>query len=185
LRAEQRLVEQAKAGDTDAFELLARMQIDRLYGAARLITGDADIAHDAVQGALIRAWRGLGKLRSSERFGPWLQRLLVRSCHDELRRDRRWSAKLRLVRPDERWIEPSDLAERDVVIAALRRVSLEHRTVLVLHFYLGLAPSEIGTRLGIPGGTARSRLHYALAAVRAELEADERAGRGGARELAR
>src|SRR5215212_656618 len=91
------LVEAAKAGDNDAFEVLVRQQVDRLYGAARLMLRDVDLAEDAVQQTLVRAWRDLPKLRDAVSFGPLLQRLLVRACYDEARRRRRWSAEVTLL----------------------------------------------------------------------------------------
>jgi RNA polymerase sigma-70 factor (ECF subfamily) len=170
---ERQLVEAARRGDAGAFELLVRQQVDRLYGAARMMLGGSDIAEDAVQGALIRAWRDLPKLHDADRFGPWLQKLLVRSCYDEARRRRRWAATIRLLPAQD---DPSlaNIADRDLIEGSLRAVSFDHRLILVLHFYLELSPTEIADRLGIPSGTARSRLHYALGALRAAVDASER-----------
>jgi RNA polymerase sigma-70 factor (ECF subfamily) len=173
---ERSLVVAAQGGDTGSFEALVRRNVDRLYGTARLLLADADLAEDAVQGALVRAWRDLGTLRDPDRFGPWLQKLLVRACYDEARRRRRWRAEIRVLKPIEEAStrEQSTLDDRELIERAFRALSREHRTILVLHFYLDLSPGEIGSRLGIPTGTARSRLHYALAALRAAIAANER-----------
>ena len=177
-RAIQRdLVVSAQRGETATFEALVRRHVDRLYGAARLMLRDMDLAEDAVQQALIRAWKDIRALRDPDRFEPWLQKLLVRACYDEARRRRRWMAEVPTlatvgeVRADEAMLDDRDLIER-----AFRSLSPEHRSVLVLHFYLDLTPADIAIRLDLPAGTARSRLHYALAALRAAVEAGERRG---------
>jgi RNA polymerase sigma-70 factor (ECF subfamily) len=173
---ERNLVVAARAGDTSAFEALVRRNVDRMYGAARLMLRDADLAEDAVQHALVRAWRDLPSLRDPDRFEAWLHKLLVRACYDEARRRRRWSAEIRALTPI-RVDEPPaerEIADRDVIEAAFRALSPDHRAILILHFYLDLSAVEIGSRLDVPPGTARSRLHYALAALRAAVEAGER-----------
>ena len=178
---EASLVVAAQAGDTTSFETLVRRHIDRMYGAARLMLRDVDLAEDAVQHALVRAWRDLPSLRDAERFEPWLQKLLVRACYDEVRRKRRWLGNVRLLEPvaDRFDDEQRTVGERDEIGRGLASLSPEHRAILVLHFYLDLEPTEIASRLDIPAGTARSRLHYALAALRAAIDAEERGSRRG------
>lgn len=80
------LVEQAMHGSHHAFAELAAASIGRLYGTAGLILRNHALADDAVQNALIRAWRDLSRLRDPDRFDAWLRRLLVNACNDELRR---------------------------------------------------------------------------------------------------
>jgi RNA polymerase sigma-70 factor (ECF subfamily) len=173
------LVDRARRGDHEAFSVLAGGAVDRLYAVARLILRDTDLAEDATQDALVRAWRDLPTLRDVERFDAWLYRLIVRSCADIGRRRRRWRAELTVVS-----IEPaepdraSELADRDQLERGLRRLGEAHRTILVLHFYVGLSPSEAAVVLDIPVGTAESRLHYAIDALRAALAADERSAPG-------
>jgi RNA polymerase sigma-70 factor (ECF subfamily) len=175
---ERSLVTGAQRGDAASFEALVRRHVDRLYGAARLMLRDADLAEDVVQHALIRAWRDLRSLRDPDKVDAWLQTLLVRACYDEARRRRRRLtevANLELVAEPAVGIETS-LAERDVIERGFAALSPDHRTILILHFYLDLSAAGIGERLGIPAGTARSRLHYALAALRAAIDAAERGG---------
>lgn len=172
--AEEQLVDAARDGDTGAFELLVRAQVDRLYGAARTMLRDPELAEDAVQQALVRAWRDLRSLRQSDRFGPWLQKLLVRACYDEARRRRRWSAGVRALPVPEEASLASVVADRELIERGMAALSVDHRVVLTLHFYLELSPTEIADRLGIPPGTARSRLHYALIALRAAVDATAR-----------
>jgi RNA polymerase sigma-70 factor (ECF subfamily) len=170
------LVERAQGGDRDAFAALARMSADRLYAIAHRILRDVGSAEDAVQKTLIVAWRSLPQLRDPERFEAWLHRLLVHQCYAEARSNRRHGASFRIL-PDEGPVardETLAIADRDQLEAGFRRLPPDQRAILVLRHYLGLTPAEIATTLGIPEGTARSRLHYAHRAMRAALEAAER-----------
>jgi len=169
------LVDRARRGDREAFGVLAASAVNRLYATARLILRDAELAEDATQDALIHAWRNLPTLRDAERFDAWLRRLLVRSCSDLGRSRRRWRTEIAIL-PREP-VEPdasSRLADRDQLERGLRRLNDAQRTILVLNFYLGLSPAEVAAALEIPVGTAKSRLHYAIEALRATLAAEER-----------
>jgi RNA polymerase sigma-70 factor (ECF subfamily) len=169
------LVDRARRGDREAFSVLAGGAVDRVYAIARLILRDTDLAEDATQDVLVRAWRDLPTLRDVERFDAWLYRLTVRACADIGRRRRRWRAELNVVP-----IEPAEpdraaeLADRDQLERGLRRLNDAQRTILILTFYVGLSPTEAADVLEIPVGTAKSRLHYAIDALRAALAADER-----------
>ena len=177
------LVERARRGDREAFAVLAGGAVDRLYGIARLILRDTELAEDATQEALVRAWRDLPTLRDVERFDAWLYRLIVRSCADVGRHRRRWRAEITVLPTEPAESDrASELADRDQLERGLRRLSDGQQTILVLTFYVGLTPTEIADALGIPVGTAKSRLHYAIDALRAALAADERSVIGSARE---
>ena len=181
MRAE--VVDRARRGDREAFAVLAAGAVDRLYGIARLLLRDAELAEDATQEALVRAWRDLPSLRDVERFDAWLHRLLVRSCSDIGRRHRRWRAEVASL-PREP-VEPdgsTGLADRDQLERGLRRLTEPQRTILVLTFYVGLSSTQVADALEIPVGTAKSRLHYAIESLRAALAADERASVGADRE---
>lgn len=170
------LVEQAQRGDRDAFAVLASATIDRLYAIARITLRDQDRAEDAVQETLVRCWRDLPSLREPERFEAWQRRTLMHAIADEFRRGRRYEAQVRVLHA-----EPTDsdaaaaLADRDELDRGFRRLSPEHRAILVLRHFQGLTIPEIADALGIPEGTAKSRLHYATEAMRVALEADARA----------
>jgi RNA polymerase sigma-70 factor, ECF subfamily len=172
----QALVDQAKRGDREAFDALARTVGDRCMAIAFRILRDADRADDAVQAALIMAWRELRTLRDSDRFEPWLHRILTNECYAEARRRRRWSTEVRLL-PMPGQLESGEISainDRDQIDRAFRRLTIEQRSVLVFHHYVGLPLTEVADRLGIPIGTAKSRLHHATDALRASLEADAR-----------
>ena len=94
------VVEAAQGGDLEAFEALATAAGDRLYAIATLILRDRQRAEDAVQDALLHAWRELPRLRDLDRFDAWLHRLIVNACADEGRHQRRWSAEVRMIRSE-------------------------------------------------------------------------------------
>jgi RNA polymerase sigma factor (sigma-70 family) len=173
---QQDLVERAGRGDHDAFALLASAMISRLDAAARLILRDPDHAKDAVQETLVRAWRDLPTLRSPDRFDAWLHRLLVRACIDEARRLRRHRLNVELTPIHEPVVDDttSSVADRDQLERGFRRLEPEARAIIVLHHYLDLPLSEVAIAMGIPLGTAKSRLHRALQSMRATLAADAR-----------
>jgi RNA polymerase sigma factor (sigma-70 family) len=168
------LVERARAGDREAFASLVALTSDRMYAIAIRILRDGHLAEDALQGALISAWRQLPTLRDPARFEAWVRRLLVHACYAEARRRRTWAANVRVLpidgpaSPD----ETISIDDRDTLDRAFRRLSIEQRAVFVLHHHTGLSLVEIADAIGIPAGTARSRLHYATRVLRAAIEAD-------------
>jgi RNA polymerase sigma-70 factor (ECF subfamily) len=169
------LIERARQGDRDAFGVLAASSVDRLYAIAVRIVHDRDRAEDAVQSALLSAWRDLPSLREPARFDAWLHRLLVRACYDEARKQRAHVANIRVVSAEPGEADASArFADRDQLERAFRRLPIEQRSVVVLHHYRGLPLNEVADVLRIPVGTARSRLHYALRVLRAAVEADDR-----------
>jgi RNA polymerase sigma-70 factor (ECF subfamily) len=169
------LVEQARRGDREAFDVLMLDVFVRLYAIARLVAQDADIAEDATQEAMVRCWRDLPKLRDTSRFEAWARRVLLNSVAEQFRGRRRFEAQVVLLQREPSVVDDTNgIADRDEVQRAFRRLSIEHRTIVVLHHYLGLSVPEAATTLGIPPGTAKSRLHYAMEALRAILESDAR-----------
>src|SRR5262245_43371662 len=168
-------VVRAREGDRDAFDRVAMQVVDRLYRVARLILRDTELAEDAVQETLVRAWRDLRALRDPARFDAWIHRLLMRAVHDEFRQVRRQRAVVTVLRPEMSTRDSSEaVAAREQLERGFQRLTLEHRTVLVLRLYLGLSLEETATTIGIPAGTAKSRLHYATEAMRDALAADAR-----------
>jgi len=166
------LVERAQQGDQKAFASLAAAHVDRCYAIARRILRDPDRAEDAVQQALLGAWRDLPMLREPERFEAWLHKLVVNACYSEARGRRRWTARIHVL-PIQTSFDPdvaSSVAARDELEGAFRRLTPEQRAVVVLHHHLGYPLTEIAATLGIPDGTARSRLHYAVRQLRAALD---------------
>jgi RNA polymerase sigma-70 factor (ECF subfamily) len=172
------LVALAREGDHDAFSSLAATSIATLYGVARVILGNIERAEDAVQDALVLAWRDIGGLRDIDRFDAWLYRLVVRACYRQAGRDRRRAVvELRLLANDDE-PEPSGIessvVERDRIERGFRRLAPDQRAVLVLHHHLGLGLAEVAEILEIPVGTAKSRLFRATQTIRSAIEADDR-----------
>jgi RNA polymerase sigma factor (sigma-70 family) len=173
---EQALVDLARRGDEEAFADLARAVGDHLMAIAFRILRDVDRAEDAVQQALVAAWRDLPTLRDDDRFDAWLRRILVHACYAEARKRRRWASNVRAL-PTDGLTGTDDIAavlERDRLSRGFRRLSPEQAAIFVLHHYVGLTLPEIAAELGVPLGTAKSRLHYATHALRAALDADAR-----------
>jgi RNA polymerase sigma-70 factor (ECF subfamily) len=177
------LVVRAQGGDEGAFASLAVAAGDRLHAVAHRILRDIDLAEDATQQALLSIWRDLPQLRDPARFDAWSYRLLVRACYAEARRTRRWAPNLHLLPADETMGADGTnvVIDRDQLERGFRRLSIDHRAVVVLQHYLDVALSEIAEALGVPEGTVRSRLHHAMRGLRAALDAD---GRPSARKAA-
>jgi RNA polymerase sigma-70 factor (ECF subfamily) len=165
---ERGLVEQARKGDREAFGVLVHQVSDSLFAVAQRILRDQALAEDALQNALILAWRQLPRLREADRFEAWIHRILVHACYDEARRSRHWRANVRLLPVDGPTTPDAaaDVVDRDALERAFARLPVEQRAVFVLHHYLGLPLVEVAELLDIPAGTARSRLHYALIGLR-------------------
>jgi RNA polymerase sigma-70 factor (ECF subfamily) len=168
------LVERAGKGDHDAFAELARAAVVRLDQAARLILRDPELARDAVQEGLIRAWRDLPKLRDPDRFDAWLHRLTVNACIDQTRRRRRRPIEVELMTIHAPAVTDTAgaLADRDIVDGVLRHLDERERAIVVLHYFLGMPLTEVAATLGIPVGTVKSRLHRALGEMRIAIVAD-------------
>jgi RNA polymerase sigma-70 factor (ECF subfamily) len=178
---DRELVVAAQHGDQVAFMDLVRARLDRLFGIARRILRDVDRAEDALQDALVIAWRDLPDLRDPDRFDFWIQRVLANMCIEHARRHRRRYARLEVLNLADHVAsdELADVVNRDLVDRAFRRLNPEQRAVLVLRHYLGYEPAVIAEILGLTGGTIRSRLHHAHRAMRAAIDADARAAVGG------
>jgi RNA polymerase sigma-70 factor (ECF subfamily) len=175
---QRELVLRASNGDREAFAMVAEAAFDSLFRTARLILRDDESALDAVQDALLSAWLHVRAVRDPDRFEAWLRRLVVNACYREARRTGRRRVMELHVTPLETPAADDvqrTTAIRDELERGFRRLSTQHRAVLVVHHYLGLADDDAALVLDIPVGTYKSRLSRATAALRAALEADRRA----------
>ena len=170
------LVVRAQHGDQEAFASLALACGDRLHAIAHRILRDVDLAEDATQQALLAIWQNLPALRDPARFDAWSYRLTVNACYSEGRRRGVWKPNLVVLNEDMAAARDAmaQVHDRDQLERGFRRLSIDHRAVVVLHTYLGLSLDEIADVLGVRPGTVRSRLHYAVRAMRAAIDADER-----------
>ncbi len=167
------LVERARSGDQAAFADLVHQVSDTLFGIARRILRDPGLAEDVLQDALVTIWRKLPHLREAERFDAWAYRILVNACYAAAPQNRRWASTVRIL-PIDRADATDDyqsISDRDELEQAFRRLPLDQRAVFVLHHHAGLPLVAVAEALGIPQGTARSRLHYATRALRAAFVA--------------
>ena len=169
------LIGRAQRGDEEAFASLALAAGDRLHAVAHRILRDIDLAEDATQQALLAIWRDLPQLRDPTRFDAWSNRLLVRACYAEGRRARHWTPNLHIVPTDVPAEEVlSSVVDRDQLERGFRRLSIDHRAVVVLHHYLDLPLDGVADVLGVPVGTVRSRLHHAMRGLRASRRVPSR-----------
>jgi len=173
---QRELVERAIRGDFDAFSSLVRGSLSRQYAIATLILRDGDRAQDAVQEALVSAWKGMSALRDPDAWDAWLHRLTVRACYQAARREHRRVMVELHVTPDQEPAGATDTteahAERDRLERLLGRLPIDQRVIIVLHFYVGLPLTEAADTLGIPHGTAKSRLNRGLAALRTSMASE-------------
>ena len=176
------LVKRAADGDQEAFESLVRWSAGRLFAIAYRVLRDHDHAEDALQQTLAMIWNELPRLRDPDRFEAWSYRLIVRASVAQARHERRGEPVVHLLPNDAATIAPRGPAEFDRIAdrapleRGFRRLTPDQRAVLVLQHYGGLSLAEIADILGIPIGTAGSRLHHASRALRAALDADDRVG---------
>jgi RNA polymerase sigma-70 factor (ECF subfamily) len=141
------------------------------YRLARAIHIDDHEAEDAVQEASLVAWRRQGSLRDPARFDAWFDRILVNHCRDRLRKRRR---AVQVAAPpigfDPAGPRPETGSDADLD-QAIDALDVDHRIVVVLRYWQDRTVDDIAARVGIPSGTVKSRLHHALRAIRASLEA--------------
>jgi RNA polymerase sigma-70 factor (ECF subfamily) len=167
------LVKRAKAGDLDAFTQLVKVSAPRLKGVANLILRDSVRAEDALQDALLLAWRDIRALRDPEAWDAWVRRLTVNACYKVASKERRRSKVELHVTPDAGTARTQDasanVADREWVLSELGRLDIDRRTVLVLHYYLDLPLPEVAEILDIPYGTVTSRLHRGLGTMRRNM----------------
>ena len=171
------------AGDpTATFARLLDRSLDRQYRLATAILGDPIEAEDAVHDAALVGWRGFGKLRDVDRFDAWFGRILVNGCRDRLRARRRRpiiGALPMLGNLDAGHGQGGSardpvtaVADRDELDRAIATLDPDHVVVIALRFASDLSIAEIATRVGVPEGTVKSRLHHALRRLRTALEPD-------------
>jgi RNA polymerase sigma factor (sigma-70 family) len=160
------------------FRTLASGELRRSYRLAGLLVGSGPEAEDIVQDALTRAWRNMSRLRDPDKFQQWFDRIIVNACRDHLRRRRLITfAPV----PDEALLigttDPFQaVLDRDEALGAMAGLDIEERAVIVLHYWADLTLEQVALRLGIPVGTAKTRLHRALRAMASVLGDRDREG---------
>ncbi len=168
------LVGRARHGDLDAFTALAGARLEAMTRTATAILGNETEAHDAVQEALISVWRELPTLREPDRFDAWAGRILVNACRHALKRRTRIRVREIAVEPETPQQPGLSFAEDDALNRAFERLDSEQRALLVMHHLEDRPLAEIAALLGIPEGTAKSRLFTARRALERALEREWR-----------
>jgi RNA polymerase sigma-70 factor, ECF subfamily len=165
------LAARAQAGDRKALDTLLRRHYDLVHAVCRRITGNDADAADAAQEALLRAVRGLATFDSRARFSTWIYRVAVNASLDEVRRRSRRPAVISsmAMSMEDLGVEatggPALVADRVDIDAALRVVAPEFRAAVVLRDLCGLGYVELADVLGVPVGTAKSRVARGRAAL--------------------
>jgi RNA polymerase sigma-70 factor, ECF subfamily len=171
------VIDRARTGDLDAFESIVRARMDAVYRLTAAILGDEADAADAAQETFVAAWRELPRLREPASFEPWLQRIAVNAARQSLRGRRR--RRVREIPSSLATTEPSatsDASPRSdaaVLDAAMAELSVDQRSLLVLHHLEGRSIAEIAEILAIPSGTAKSRLFAARRALADAIAREE------------
>jgi RNA polymerase sigma-70 factor (ECF subfamily) len=175
--AVREFVVRAQGGDRDAFSELVAVTVGRLTAVARMILRDEYAAQDAVQEAYVRAWRSLPGLRDPDAFDGWIRQVLVRQCYEAGRRRKRaGTSEIRLTPDAEPVIHGAEWAVgvHDQLERGLARIPTEQRVAIVLVYYLDLPLADAAQAMGVPVGTAKSRVSRAIQALRAAIDADDR-----------
>ncbi len=180
-RSDKELVLAARAGNTDAFDLLFYRYRDGIYRVALAVTRDPSAAEEILVDTFARAHRAMARLDPHDSLRPWLYRVALNLSYNRRPRGRYTTQPLEdageLVAVSEE-VSPQVLAERgevqQAVLEAIDNLSFKHRVVVILHHLQGMDLAEIAEIVDCPVGTVKSRLHYALRRLRVSLLADRR-----------
>jgi RNA polymerase sigma-70 factor (ECF subfamily) len=168
------------AGEAADFVRLVRLELPGAYRLAGYLLRDATDAEDATQEALAKAWQAWPRLRQTDRFGAWFDRIVVNVCRDRLRQ-RRGVRNMEL--DDEIATVPHvrdpfrEALARDELGRLVRKLPPDQQIVVALRYWRDLSLDEIAERLQLPFGTVKSRLHYAIRTLRGALDAQDREAR--------
>jgi RNA polymerase sigma-70 factor (ECF subfamily) len=183
VHTDEELVARCRGGDTESFNTLIRRWERPIYALAYRIIGHEDEARDVCQETFLRAFRGLRGFKGQARFSSWLYRITLNLCRDWIRRQRRTPVVpapdgVDLIELADARAAPTEQAEdliarQDLnrsVVKAMRLLSEEQRTAVILKEYHGLTFQEIADLLGCPLSTVKTRLYQGLTMLRRELE---------------
>ena len=174
---DEQLMLRLKDGDRQAFNEIVNRYRDRMVSYACRMVGNAELAQDVAQETFVRVYKSASTFRDDGRFSPWLYKIASNVCLSE--RSRRAKEALNVDYDTLEDMHDSGVLVEDQVMATLTaqrlsrgigKLTSSHKTVLVMHVYQGLTYVEIGEALGIPTGTVKSRLFYAIRKLRDVLE---------------
>ncbi len=164
------LVLRSQQGEVDALTMLVDRWQQRLYRYALRLTGNRELALDAVQETWLAVIQGLVRLKDITRFKVWLFRVVSNKCKDRFRQDTRTSHLLNAAADHCRSQVSTSFDDRGELWEVVERLSYENQAVLTLKYVEGFTISEIADVLNTPEGTVKSRLHYAREAIRKAIE---------------
>jgi len=175
------LIEKVKKGDKYSFNLLVWKWEKQIYNLAVRMLGSVEDAADACQDIFIAAYEKAHSFKGNSKFSTWLYRIAINNCISKLRRKKieqkiydnsllqaSLATKDSAIRDDETTLIKNQLSER--IMKAIQKLPDEQKAILELKIYQDLSFEEISKIIGIPVGTAKSRLHYALIKIRNELK---------------
>jgi RNA polymerase sigma factor (sigma-70 family) len=179
-----KLAEQAREGDTAAYERLVRMHQAVAFRAAYLVTGDAQEAEDATQEAFVKAYRALARFRPGAPFRPWLLTIVANEARNRrrsagrranltLRASQEGSSVAAAVSPEAAVVASE---RREELLSSLEELSEGDRLVISCRYFLELSEEETAATLGCARGTVKSRLSRALVRLREVMGKEEDAG---------
>lgn len=178
------LIVRIQGGDLDAFELFFARHRSLIHRTAYGLTGDSQVAEEVLQDTFIRAYRHRHSLRTDVSPVPWLHRVALNLCYSRLGRRRLSTEPIGDATQDVRDATPGpqEHAEREELRRSIRlgvsSLPPKHQSVIVLYYLHGMSLQETSDALGVALGTVKSRLHYALHALRHHL-VEERQGAAG------
>jgi len=171
---------ESTAGEAETFLRLVQPEIAAAYRLAGYLLGDACEAEDAVQDALEKAWQAWPKLRQTDSVGAWFERIAANVCHDRLR----GRGRVRELELDDEVASVPQARDpfrealaRDELGRLVRKLPPDQQTVVALRYWRDLSLEQTAERLGVPLGTVKSRLYYAIRTLRSELDAQSREAR--------
>ncbi len=168
---EAQLIARAKRSDPQAFEVLYRMHVDRVYGLCLRMTGNVSEAEDCVQEAFIQAWNKLDKFRGDSAFSTWMHRIAVNSVLGRMRKSKREHDRIQLAAATS--TAPASVNDsgnlRDLS-DAVDKLPEGARHVFVLYAIYGYSHEEASNMLGIAAGTSKAQLHRARRLLAQQLQ---------------
>jgi RNA polymerase sigma-70 factor (ECF subfamily) len=164
----------AESDRREVFQRLVDRGLDRAYRIAGVILGNRSDAEDATHDAVVQAWRSFSGLREPSQFEAWFQRILVNACRDRLRKRRRTPVtELTFAGSVSMPDGFANVDDRLALDHAFARLSPDQAITVVLRFHMDLTLEDVATRMSVPVGTVKSRLHTALAAMQLALAGPE------------
>lgn len=167
------IIEKAKNGDKEAFNYLIEENKFKMYKTAKAILKNEDDVCDAIQEALIRAYKNIGKLQSNEFFTTWLIRILINKCYDIARIRQTENGRVMDMEMIEN-VECYDTYEEESLIKkVLNKIENDLKSITIMYYYDDLSIKDISEILKIPEGTVKSRLSRAREKIYEILKKEE------------